>query len=50
MRKCTGTGYDINHCRVEKLGCPGCYYYKEEEEINEQKVSKCANDKSDKTN
>ena len=26
--KCTGTGYDWDHCRVEKMGCPGCYHYK----------------------
>lgn len=30
--RCTGTGYDIDHCRVEKMGCPGCHHYKKEEE------------------
>ncbi len=45
-RKCTGTGYDWDHCRVEKMGCPGCKHYEKEEERNEQKISKCANNKS----
>ena len=49
MKKCTGTGYDWDHCRVEKMGCPGCYHYKERGEINEQKVGKCADNQSDKT-
>lgn len=31
MRKCTGTGYDIDHCRGEKMGCPGCAHYQTEE-------------------
>lgn len=44
------TDKEWEHCRVEKLGCEGCYYYKKEEKINEQKISKCASDKSDKTN
>ena len=29
--KCTGKQWD--HCRVEKMGCKGCYY--DEKEINE---------------
>lgn len=28
-RECTGTGYDWDHCRVEKMGCPGCDHYRE---------------------
>lgn len=49
MKKCIGTDYDIEHCQVEKRGCEGCFYYREEEEINEQKVSEHTNSKSDKT-
>ena len=49
MRVCTGTGYDMDHCRVEKMGCLGCHYFKKEEEINEQEISQCANNKSNKT-
>lgn len=51
--KCTGTGHDWDHCRVEKMNCPGCYYYEmvgnEEENEDEQKTSECSKDKSDKT-
>ena len=47
--KCTGTTDDWDHCRVEKMGCPGCHYYRKER-TNEQKVSKCTKNKSDKTN
>ena len=51
MKKCTGTDYDMTHCQEEKIGCEGCHYYKEEEEIiNEAKTSECAEDKGDKTN
>ena len=49
MKKCTGTGYDWDHCRVEKMGCPGCYHYKEGGDKNEQKISKCSNCQSNKT-
>lgn len=50
MKKCTGTGYDWDHCRVEKMGCPGCKHYEKKEETNhESKASKCPNNKSDKT-
>ncbi len=45
-RKCTGTGYDWDYCRVEKLGCPGCYHYKEGGKENEQKISKRSKNKS----
>ena len=45
-KKCTGTGYDIDHCRVEKLGCVGCVHYEEGGECNEQKIGKCPKDKS----
>lgn len=31
MRICTGIEYDRDHCRVEKMGCVGCYYYNEKE-------------------
>ena len=50
--KCTGTSYDWDHCRVEKMGCPGCYHYKmvREENEDEQKISECSKNKSDKTN
>ena len=50
MRICTGTGYDIDHCRVEKMGCPGCDHYREGGLKNEQKVSECSKNKSNKTN
>jgi hypothetical protein len=43
---CTGTGYDIDHCRVEKMGCSGCDHYREGGECNEQKISKCPKNKS----
>lgn len=46
--KCTGTSYDIDHCRVEKMGCPGCHYCRKEN-VNEQKISKCTNNQGDKT-
>lgn len=29
--KCTGKEWD--HCRVEKMGCPGCYYFQQLYEI-----------------
>ena len=41
--KCTGTGYDYDHCRVEKMGCPGCHHFKKEDKVSEQKTSKRAN-------
>lgn len=47
--KCTGTSRDWDHCRVEKMGCPGCYYYRKEQE-NEQKISERTKNKSNKTN
>ena len=43
MRICTGTGYDIDHCRVEKMGCLGCTHYKEGGINDEQKISECTN-------
>ena len=48
--KCTGTGYDWDHCRVEKRGCKGCYHWEKEGEKNEQKTCKCTKNKSNKTN
>ena len=50
--KCTGTGYDCDHCRVEKMGCPGCYHYKivRKENEDEQKISEYTKNKSDKAN
>ena len=48
MRICTGTGYDIDPCRVEKMGCPGCDHYREGGLKNEQKISKCADCQGDK--
>lgn len=50
--KCTGTGYDWDHCRVEKMGCPGCYHYKtvRKENEDEQKISERTKNKSDKAN
>ena len=50
--KCTGTGYDWDHCRVEKMGCPGCYHYKtvRKEKEDEQKISERTKNKSDKAN
>ena len=44
---CTGGEYDRNHCEVEKMGCEGCDYYKEEGGKNdEQKISKCTENQS----
>ena len=50
--KCTGTGYDWDHYKVEKMGCPGCYHYKivRKEKEDEQKISERTKNKSDKTN
>lgn len=50
--ECTGTSYDWDHCRVEKMGCPGCYHYKtiRKENKDEQKISECSKNKSDKAN
>lgn len=50
--ECTGTSYDWDHCRVEKMNCPGCYHYKKirKENEDEQKVSECSKNKSNKTN
>ena len=45
MRICTGTGYDIDHCRVEKMGCPGCDHYREGGKENEQETSKHSKNK-----
>lgn len=28
--ECTGTSYDIDYCRAEKMGCPGCNHNMEE--------------------
>ena len=50
MRICTGTEYDKDYCRVEKMGCVGCCYYNEKEDKNEQKVSERTKNKSDKAN
>ena len=46
--KCTGTSYDWDHCRVEKMGCQGCYHYKMvgKENEDEQKISECSKNKS----
>lgn len=52
MRICTGTGYDIDHCRVEKMGCEHCFYYKKERweyahgYDNNYKISSCGRVKS----
>ena len=35
--KCTGTDYD--HCQKEKMGCIGCYYYKEEQYMSRKLAS-----------
>lgn len=32
--ECTGTSREWDHCRVEKMGCLGCYYYRKENEMN----------------
>lgn len=32
MKYCTGKEWD--HCRVEKMGCKGCYYNDDRTEIN----------------
>jgi hypothetical protein len=49
------TEKEWNTCRVEKMGCPGCYYDDEvffkyntrKEEEDEQEVSECTESKSD---
>ena len=46
-RECTGTGYDWDHCRVEKMGCPGCDHYREGGKENEQETSKHSKNKGD---
>ena len=48
--KCTGKEWDT--CRVEKMGCPGCYHYKivRKEKEDEQKISERTKNKSDKAN
>ena len=46
MRKCTGTGYDVDHCREEKMGCLGCDHYREGGKCNEQKIGECPKNKS----
>lgn len=47
--KCTGKEWGT--CRVEKLGCDGCFYYyhdiEEKEEENEQETCECTKSKSD---
>ena len=49
--ECTGTDYDRLHCGVEKMGCEGCYYKPiTKEKENEQSISKCSKNKSNKTN
>lgn len=52
MRKvCTGTSYDIDYCREEKMGCYGCSHFKQgKEDCNEQKIGKCSKNKINKTN
>ena len=44
-KKCIGTGYDWDYCRVEKMGCKGCNYYIEGGKCNEQKISEHSSDK-----
>lgn len=51
--KCTGKEWDT--CRVEKMGCTGCYYtdevYKKyntrKDENDEQEISECTESKGD---
>lgn len=47
--KCTSKEWDT--CRVEKRGCPGCYYYydRERRQENGEKISERTENKSDKT-
>ena len=47
--KCTGTTDDWNYCRVEKMGCSGCHYYRKETE-NERKDNKHIKNDNNKTN
>ena len=50
---CTGTSYDIDYCREEKMGCEGCDHYRSnqrKEDCNEQKIGKCSKNKINKTN
>lgn len=42
MMKCIGTSQEWDYCRVEKMGCEGCYYYKEEENKYEEEISERA--------
>ena len=50
MQRCAGTGYDIDYCRVEKLGCCGCKHFEKEENKDEQKIGECSNCKIYQTN
>lgn len=51
--QCTGKEWDT--CRVEKMGCPGCYYTDEvffkynmrKEDEDEQETCECTENKSD---
>lgn len=50
---CLGKTNEWDHCQVEKMGCEGCYYYKKcegKDKKNEQKISECSEDKSNKAN
>lgn len=50
---CTGTGYDIDYCREEKMGCVGCDHYRNKDRKENycgKKISECPKNKSDKTN
>lgn len=47
-KECAGTEHDKNYCKVEKMGCRGCYYLKEVKN-DESKTSECTDNKSDKT-
>ena len=44
------TDNEWKHCRVEKMGCDGCYYSEKEDKLDEQKISKHTKNKSNKTN
>lgn len=42
---CTGTTYDVDHCREEKMGCEGCSHWKETKEDG-KKISEYPKNKS----
>lgn len=46
MKKCNGNDYDIDYCRVEKMGCLGCYYFTDDGNKNIDKGGQINGNKS----